>query len=812
MTRRIVRTPLCRALACAALLAAPAPAAAQQSFVSLVGAVQFATGDQLRLGGQQSVEPDFGIQVFDSSFASGKLRADLNVTRRNDTAVLGRSMVALDDVKAAGLSWSLGAGDVWATAAVPSFGFSNLFAPPVTLVGARVTAVNRNTSLDVSGGRVTALRNLYGTDSYPIGQNVYQASLTHRASPRMDLHARGSYVQGAAAQPYTTLTDKAFSVGAGGRYRAMPSLELVADAGYTKARRRGATSLEAAPSGIIGAHLIVARGWLQVNAQRLPVGTYPVFNYPYKDRRGVFALGEYELTSAFRLFGSLEFTRTDVSLVAAEESAAGVPPGSQARGYAGARVRVGDRSTVSVRAEGGGRDIQPSLYGPGFVSDTTVFSGEWQSRIDRGNLFLRYERRNTADLLKPEQGYLQHDAMAQVYFGLAAGAQGFVQGMFSGRTDGSGTGQTLWQVSGGTQFSYRRNYLRVEANTSRTAERLTGRMLDRQGLSAGLSSQIGRDTYFSLDCYVDRTPLEEVSSNPWVTRLMVRLSKSFPFGARSTTTAVGTTLSARGPSGRVDGVVFTDWNENGRLDPGEEPIEDVAVSLVTLGNASTAADGRFEFISVPVGKRDVAIDLSTLPAAFDPPAEALRTVEVGKNAATHLVFGLLPLGGIEGVVVHDTDGNGRLSGRDTPLNDAVAVLDDGLRTEVSREGTLRFEAIRYGTHTVTLLVPSLPDGTALITPLTVEVTLARGAEEPRFVFLVKSDTRPEIRKVFPLRPAFRKPIASARGTAAGKRGEPGVPAASAAPNPPPSLALSAAPSKRRAASPTSGTKSSSTSR
>ena len=58
----------------------------------------------------------------------------------------------------------------------------------------------------------------------------------------------------------------------------------------------------------------------------------------------------------------------------------------------------------------------------------------------------------------------------------------------------------------------------------------------------------------------------------------------------------------------------------------------------------------------------------------------------------------------------------------------MIVLDDGARTEVARDGAVRFEAIRYGTHTVTLLVPSLPDGTLLMTPPTVEATLSRDAD------------------------------------------------------------------------------------
>ena len=746
--RPIALRPLRHSLACLLLAASPAPALAQQSFVNIVGAMQVATGDEVRLGGQNHVEPDLGIQLFDSAFASGKLRADLNVTRRDDAAVLGRSFLALDDLRAAGLTWSLGAGDVWTPPAVPSFGFSNLFAPPVTLVGARVTAVNSRTSFDAAAGRVTALRNLFGTDTYPVGQTIYQASLSHRRDSRLDLHARGSYVLGAGVQPYATLTDEALSAGGGARYRLRPSLELVADAGYTRATRRGAREAEQGASGVLGAHVALPKGWLQLNAQRLPVGTYPVFNYPYRDRSGVFALGEYELSNSVRVYGSAEFARTDLDTQAAEEAGVGVPPGTQTRGYVGVRLRVADRSTLNVRAEGGGRDIQPSRFGPGFVTDATVFTGEWHSALSRGNMFLRYERRNSADLLNPEQGYLQHDAIAQAYVGLPSGGQVFVQGVFSGRTDENGSGQTLWQVSGGTQFSHGRSYLRVEGNAARTAERLTGRVISRQGMSAGFSSQVARDTYLSIDCYVDRTPLPALSGNPWVTRSMIRMTRSFPFGA-TRATAGGSTAPRRGPAGSVSGVVFVDWDGNGQLDPGEEPVDAVAVSLGPLGSATTAADGRVTFTGVPVGPLEISLDVSSVPALYDPPADAARTVEISRDAVSKVAFGLVPLGSIEAVVYQDSDGSGSLTDADAPIDRAVLVLDDGARTEVSKAGRVRFDAIRFGTHAVTLLAASLPEGAELAGPATVQVSMARGVETPRIEFLVKLDKRPELRKVFP---------------------------------------------------------------
>ena len=750
-TRPIVLPPFRHALAWLLLAAAPIPASAQQSFVNIVGAVQVATGDPVRLGGQSAFEPDLGVQVFDSAFGAGKLRADLNVTRRDDAAVLGRSSIALDDVRLGGLTWSFGAGDVWTPASIPSFGFSNLFAPPVTLVGARVTAIGPSTNLDVSAGRVTALRNLYGTDTYPVGQTVYQASLSHRRGRQLDLHARGSYVQGAGAQPYATLTDESASVGGGARYSLRPEVELVADAGYTYARRRGAREAEQAPSGILGANVMLPKGWLQLNAQHLPLGTYPVFNYPFRDRSGVFAAGEYELTGAFRVFGGAEFARSDLNPQAAEQAAVGVPPGTQFRGHGGVRLQVADRSLLSFRAEGGGRDIEPSLFGPGFVTDTTVFTGEWHSGFDWGSLFLRYERRNTADLISPEQGYLQHDVIAMVYVGPRPGAQLFAQALYSGRADEGGTGQTVWQLSGGTQLSLRRSYLRLEVNAARVAERLTGHIVNRQGLSAGYSSQIARDTYLSIDCYVDRAPLPAFSSNPWVTRSMIRVTRSFPFGAPPAS-AIGGASPARGPSGSVTGIVFADWDGNGRRDPDEEPVDGVAVSLGPLGSATTSAGGRISFTGVPVGPREVSLDLATVPALFDPPDAARVTVDVDRHAAADVSFGLVPLGAVEGAVYHDVDGSGSVTPADALVDGAVLVLDDGARLEVTKAGKARFDAIRLGTHTVTLLVASLPDGSELAGPAEVEVVITRDVQAPRFEFLVKLEKRPEVRKVFPPKP------------------------------------------------------------
>ena len=54
-----------------------------------------------------------------------------------------------------------------------------------------------------------------------------------------------------------------------------------------------------------------------------------------------------------------------------------------------------------------------------------------------------------------------------------------------------------------------------------------------------------------------------------------------------------------------------------------------------------------------------------------------------------------------------------------------------------------------GTHAVTVLTESLPDGAQLAGPPTLTAELSRNQEAGEIVFLVKLEKRPEVRKVFP---------------------------------------------------------------
>ena len=94
----------------------------------------------------------------------------------------------------------------------------------------------------------------------------------------------------------------------------------------------------------------------------------------------------------------------------------------------------------------------------------------------------------------------------------------------------------------------------------------------------------------------------------------------------------------------------------------------------------------------------------------------------------------------------------------TIKDDLVVVLDDGCRTEVTRQGQFHFPGVRLGSHTVRLLLESLPEDATLGGPSEISVQASRQQRAASASFLVKTEKRPEIRKVF----SQKNPVASRR--------------------------------------------------
>jgi cell division septation protein DedD len=320
-------------------------------------------------------------------------------------------------------------------------------------------------------------------------------------------------------------------------------------------------------------------------------------------------------------------------------------------------------------------------------------------------------------------------------------------------TDGDGGGTTFWQAGGGAQLQLveRGLWLRTEATASRNADLLSRLLQPRESLSIGLNGQLAPRTTVGVDLYLDRGLQTQADGSAWTTRSMVRVTQSLttgsPFATPSSASGPFRTVPLRALA-TVRGTVYADWNGNGLRDAGEDAVARVPLRIEASGGVESGANGEFVFKNVPDGLHDVAIDTRSLPVDFDPPRIPRVQLSLSGRDTREVSFGIVPLGQIRGRVVRDLNGNGAADPGEPTMDEAVVVLDDGIRSERSKRGRFAFEAVPAGEHAVTLLSDSLPEASIITGATTKEATLGRNRMAVELEFLVSIVKRAEVRRVF----------------------------------------------------------------
>jgi hypothetical protein len=731
------------------------PAAAQSGSIQVVSAAQVTTGDAFRLGDQPRLEPDVGIVVFRPGLPFGTLELDLHLTRRRERPHLGRSVAVLRGPSQGEFAWRVELGDTALVPAGTDYGFANLVAPPLVLTGLAAELSSRTTRVHLAAGRATALRNLFGTDPETLGQLIVAARLVHRIHPRVQLFGRASGVRTTDLAEFGYTVEAGRDIGAGFVVALRPQLEIVAEAGLNRYRRRGAPASQRGPSALLGTRWVFARGSLQVNAQHFSPGQFPALNMPFHDRRGAFGSGELDLTGALRLFASVDAVRTNLSPHEARLVPGTTPPAEQVRALGGVRLRLASRSFLTVRAERGARLTRPGLSAfaaeeggsaseSGRVdSQADVAALEWQSGFGRWHLVGRAERRSHVQVGGAALASTEEHGALQVFRPLSSWSHLFASALITRRQTAGRGDERFWEAHLGGQMRLGGSNLhaRAEVTAARTYDFERNLVTTRRALGLGLTGQLSAETQLALHVFVDRTPLLGLQErSPWTTRTLLRVSRTIPtrVGVRPVRPAASLRRAGGGATGTVTALAYADWNANGAPDPDEEPVAGVTIAL-GRALAQTGADGRAAFVEVPAGPALVALDPTGVPATFDPPADPARSVTVTAARPAAVAFPLVPLGGVHGRVLHD--GNGQPDPSDPPIDEAVVVLDGGQRSELVRAGRFRFEAVRAGRHEATLLLDSLGPGTAPVGEVTHLVEVTRERPEPEVVFLVRPARR-----------------------------------------------------------------------
>jgi hypothetical protein len=738
-------------IAVVALLVARA-AAAQPGTVQIFSGTLFTTGAPERTGAAERYQPDFGFAWLQPTSGFGTVQVDLHAVRGNGDPRLGRGLLAIRDVKRGGLVWSVEFGDTTHTPYLTGYGFSNLFAPPVTFRGGSVSAVGDRTSFTLTAGRVTVFRDMFGADAEALGQTIFTARLTHRLSRRLEMSARAASVRTSDLHEFTFTTASGESAGAGARYAVTPTWRVVADAGMTAYRERGSNRTGHGVSALAGTQWVGANGSLEVDAHRFAPGEFGVFNYVYNDREGLFVNGQYTLFGRLRIDGAWELFREN--LQASNELGLNQPLTSGSRERISFRYAVTRRLSFGARLDHGSRRAAPSQYVIGYETDTGSASADLQLSFDRLDVFGRVERRTDLGLAGASVHFTEHDTSANVLYRPAPRVQLTSAFQMSRRHGTDGSGQSFWQASFGGQARLRGQkwFARGEVIKSGNRDFATDFLAPRDGYSVGLNGQLTGRLSVSVDAYIDRSPVRAVRpSSPWASRTLVRLAWTLPTHLGGSGPGVVSTRPPGSPTGRavVEGMVFVDWNGNGVRDADEEVLPGVTIVLDGLERMTTGPDGAFRFPRQAAGAHRLRADLATVPADYDLPDVSALDFALDRGERRAVAFALRPLGDIDGTVFIDVNASRALDDGDAPLDNAVVVLDGGARTEVSRQGRFRFAGVEMGAHSVRLLIESLPDGSALTGSADVTVEVSRTQREGSATFLVRPDKRPEIRKVFP---------------------------------------------------------------
>ncbi len=770
---------------------------AQQGSVQISSAVQTLRGDPSRFAGQNAFEPDFGVSWLQPGSRFGVFQIEIRGARRGDSLHTGRIYGALRDAKYHGARWTIEAGDAYFSPPIGSYEFSNLYSPSVTFNGAAIRGRTERTTLAVVAGRTTAWRNIFGNDPKGLGQTVAIGHVTRRLGSRFEISGHGSRIRTTSLDEFSYTIDATDQIGGGTRVLLSPSLQFVADGSVVSYRRTGTPSRERDGSYMGGLNWLHSRGWIQINASRFSPGDFPALNNPLADREQVFAAAEYDLLPRARVSGGWERFRTNLDPAASAASARPTPQTAGDRGFGGVRVQLTSRSTVAFRGEQGDRESRP--VGPGLPSDsdTGMWAAEWQAATKRTNVFLRYSGRDNVEHVNKTGSYDQRDTTAQVFASLPGGSQAFGMAVLTRTSTGDGGGNTYWQAGGGTQLrlAHRELWFRAEGNAARNLDILTRAYVPRESFILGVNGQMSRRTTLAFNVNLDRAVSSSNVGTPWMTRSMFRVTHTLPTGSvfLPSLSIASSNESGRG-SGTISGLVFADWNADGVQDAGENTLEGIPLRLGG-GHTTSGRDGQFAFINVPAGVRSVGLDTSALPVDFDPPSAPQVQIELSRGDSKRVTFGLIPLGVIHGRVVRDLNGNGKADANEEAIEDAVVVLDGGLRSEQVRKGRYRFDAVRSGAHMVRLLIESLPDGAVIAGDAEIASTLSRDALVADITFVVSIEKRPEIRKVFPPRGGGASNATPTPRVVAGRGARtttPSAPKTTATPTPVPPVADTAA--------------------
>ncbi len=247
--------------------------------------------------------------------------------------------------------------------------------------------------------------------------------------------------------------------------------------------------------------------------------------------------------------------------------------------------------------------------------------------------------------------------------------------------------------------------------------------------------------------YTGTTVAESLQTN--YHQVYFSVTKSFGWGKATANRQASTFADLFRRKGKISGVLFIDANQNGRRDPDEETLADVAIFLDGHLVTASAKDGSYLIPAIEPGQHLVSVDMGNIPVYYMPAGREEKeiTVRSGKTEALDVAF--IPVGLIIGRLFVDENENGRADADEPPLADIPIILRKDAQavtnTVTNSRGLFRFNNLPAGEYLIEV-DGHLPEGYVVSEQSHLTVPLQPKQEKRDAVLLVRRSHKPVVKK------------------------------------------------------------------
>lgn len=462
-----------------------------------------------------------------------------------------------------------------------------------------------------------------------------------------------------------------------------------------------------------------------------------------RDQEGFFLLTEYRPSKSVVLFGNGDRSRDNVS----ERS--WVNTTDTRRGLVGFSFHSSRYPSLYLTfdmAERKSRDGLP-LPAEDLGSEnnfSTTLSSEIQYQVGDFNPYLRYRRFDYEDHVFKTNESLQNVFTLGFRQDLKIGSSLYVEGEWDRKEFPQDEREE--RLSGKVGFYYSHSPKLScwgEAIYSRLKDRGERARTDRVEAALGLSYELPWGVQIYGDFRYDTTfRAQRDEMEPRGIQATLQFVKRFQWGERGKVAGLRPGIETRG-HGSIEGTVFNDINRNGRQERGEEGIKGITLRLEDASIVKTDEKGFYRFPRVESGTHYLTLDVKRIPAEYNIVSPEKRVIDIALRETVQADFRLIGAGRVEGRVIQDTDGDGKIDSGDKGLPDILILLEGAeINAYTDEEGKFTFENILPGEYLLKVDTSTLPDGSGLNSPDEIRIEVPPGGDLKDKDFLIYVKPRP----------------------------------------------------------------------